>query len=146
MGGLRRLRRKGAGGYSVEPLRARSQLSSEKLSAVILEFARPLTENVDDAHFRTAITLAVLCWNLALLPDDEQERERRSAVRVMAKNGPAEFVEEADAWTRTLVDRKKRLFGHDRRMVVTYTVEDDGDGFHLYVASTPMPAGKRSTP
>ncbi|MCX5646068.1 MAG: hypothetical protein NTZ17_15520 [Phycisphaerae bacterium] len=139
MGGLRRLRRSGAGKYAVEPLRGDPDRQSGKLSAVILDFSRPLIDNVDDDEFETAVTLAVLCWNLALLPEDEQERERRSAVQKLAKGKPAGFASEMEAWTRMLLDRKKTLFGRDRRMVASYRVIDEKDGFHLYVASTLVP-------
>jgi hypothetical protein len=146
MGGLRRIKRKGVGGYSVEPLRGRPQPSGEKLSAVILDFARPLTENVDDDHFKVAITLAILCWNVALLPEDEQERELRVATSKMAKGQPAWWVRDLGGWTQLLVDRKKKLFGHDRRMVVNHTITDEGDGFHLYVASMYVPDSPPANP
>ena len=139
MGGLRRLRRKGAGGYAVEPLHAPAKRRGEKLSAVILRFAQPLTDNVDDDHFGIAITLAILCWNVALLPKDEQEKELRLVASKIAEDKSAGFADEMESWTRWLVDRKKKLFGHDRRMVVDYTVEDRGDSHHLYVVSTPVP-------
>jgi len=139
MGGLRRLKRKGAGGYAVGPLHAAAKPQGEKLSAVILDFARPLTENVDNCHVDIAITLATLCWNVALLPEDKQEQELRLIASTMAKDMPVGFADEMMSWTRRLLDRKKKLFAHDRRMVVNYTVENKGDDFHLYVASTPMP-------
>jgi len=43
------------------------------------------------------------------------------------------------AWARMLVNRKKTLFGYDRRMVVSYTVGNEGNSRHLYVASTLVP-------
>jgi len=41
-----------------------------------------------------------------------------------------------EAWARMLVNRKRTLFAHDRRMVVDYTVGNEGNSRHLYVAST----------
>jgi len=137
MGGLRKLRRKGFGTYEVEPLHADSRPRGEKLSAVILEFARPLTDLVDDRGLRAAICLAVFCWNIALLPEDEQERERRHIVKKMTKNDP-DIADELETWSKYLLDRKKAFFAHDRRMVVEHTVSSDGDAHHLFVASTPV--------
>lgn len=139
MGGLRRLRRKGANKYSVKPLRPAFGFEANKLSAVIMDFARPLTESVEDDQFETAITLAILCWNVALLPEDEQERKLGVLKTKLAEDKPAWWIRDLEGWTRRLVDRKKRLFGHDRRMVVNYTITDEGDDFHLYVVSTPVP-------
>ena len=138
MGGLRKLRRKGFDTYAVEPLHVRSGPRGEKLSAVILEFARPLTEHVDDRGFRGAIGLAVFCWDIALLPEEEQERERHHMVKKMAKNNP-DIADELETWSKYLLDRKKALFADDRRMVVEHTVRDEGDSHHLYVVSTPIP-------
>lgn len=139
MGGLRRLRRKGAEGYAVQPLHADAKPQGGKLSAAILDFARPLTENVDDDHFERAVTLAILCWNVALLPEDKQEAELRKIASKMAEDAPAGFADETMTWTRWLVNRKKKLFADDCRMVVNYTVEDRGDSHHLFVAGTTVP-------
>jgi len=139
MGGLRKLKRKAIGRYSVEPLRGPSRPSGEKLSAVILEFARPLTENIADDQFETAITLVILCWNIALLPESKRERELQLVIDSMAKDKPAWWVRDLEGWVRRLVDRKRNLFGHDHRMVVNYTITDEGDGFHLYVVSAHVP-------
>jgi hypothetical protein len=146
MGGLRRLRRKGADRYSVEPLHTASGFGADKLSAVILDFARPLTESVEDDQFKTAITLAILCWNVALLPEDDQGRELGLLRTKMAKDMPAWWVRDLEGWTRRLVDRKKKLFGHDRRMVVSHTITDEGDDFHLYVVSTHVPDSPTANP
>jgi hypothetical protein len=139
MGGLRRLRRKGAGGYEVEPLRAGGKPQGGKLSAAILDFAQPLTENVDDDHFEPAVALAILCWNVALLPEDRQEAELRQIASEMARDAPAGYADETMTWTRWLVNRKKKLFADDRRMVVDYTFEDRGDSHHLFVAGAVVP-------
>ena len=139
MGGLRRLRRKSADRYAVEPLRDTYEHQSGKLSAAILDFARPLTDNVDDCNFEAVITLAILCWNLSLFPEDQQERELRSILKKMAKGAPAGFTSEMEAWARLLLDRKKTLFARDRRIVANYTVVEEADGRHLYVVSTLIP-------
>jgi hypothetical protein len=57
----------------------------------------------------------------------------------MAKKAPSEFAGQVETWARMLVDRKKALFGHDRRMVVNHRVVNEEDGYHLYVVSTLVP-------
>ena len=147
MGGLRKLKRKGVGRYTVEPLRGRPKSQrKEKLSAIILDFARPFTDNVGDDQFRSVIALAIFCWNIGLLPEDQQERQLRRVVREEAEGKPAGFADDMMTWTRLLIDRKKKLFAHDRRMVMDFTIEDDGDEFHLLVASTPAPGSQSTSP
>jgi hypothetical protein len=141
MGGLRKLKRKGGGRYAVGPLRRAAVPGGRKLSAVILDYARPMIDNVDDDQFRVAIGIAILCWNVALSPQDDQEEQLRflgKEMAKMAKNAPPGFADETRMWTQWLVERKKALFADDRRMVLSYTVEDSGDSHHLQVASTLM--------
>ncbi len=136
MGGLRRLKRKNTDRYAVEPLRGDLEPQAWKLSTRILYLAKPLTDNVDDDHFEMVITLAVLCWNLALLPEDEQERELRRLLRKMTQGSLARFASEVEAWARMLVDRKRTLFGDDRRPVVDFAISAEAGSRQLFVTST----------
>jgi len=137
MGGLRKLRRKGLGTheYAVEPLRSFSGPSGGKLSATIVKFARPFIDTVGDSNFGYAIDLAVLCWNIAILPQDEQEQHRRYMVKKLTKRFPPEGVEEIETWSKRLLERKNTLFAHDRRVVTDFTIQDEGDSHHLFVVS-----------
>ncbi len=139
MGGLRKLKRRGSYRHEVEPslggLEVRDWEPQDwKLSTRIMEIAKPLTDTADDNNqFELAVTMAVLCWNLALLPPDQQEQELRSLVWKMAKGSTREFASEMEAWARTLVARKTRLFGHDTRKVMKYTIDREGDNLRLSV-------------
>jgi hypothetical protein len=145
MGGLRKLRRTGAERYAVEPLRGDLEPQPWKLSTVILEFARPLRDRFpDDRDFEVVVELAIICWNLALFPEAEQKQELQSLLKEMAK-GPADLAGEIQTWVKTLVDRKKALFGRDRRMVVSHTIVQEGDNRHVYVASTLVPPSPASS-
>jgi hypothetical protein len=138
MGGLRKLRRKGLGTheYAVEPLRGFPGPSGNKLSAVIIELAEPLIDTLADCDFGYAIDLAVLCWNIAILPQDEQEQQRQYIVKEMSKHYSPDIAEEIETWSKKLLERKNTLFAHDRRIVTNYTIQDEGDSHHLYVVST----------
>jgi len=134
MGGLRKLKRKGADRYAVEPLYSLPDLPATKLSAAILEFAKPLLDEYpDDPDYKAAIELAIVCWNIAVLPEDQQERELRSLVKTVRKGLPGiELV------ARTLVNRKRTLFAHDRRMVMDHILVGKGKSRCLYVTSPLM--------
>lgn len=107
-----------------------------KLSTRIMEIAKPLTDNAVEADdFEMAVTLAVFCWNLALLPSDQQEQELRLLVRHMAKGSPKGFASEVEAWARMLLDRKRRLFGDDRRTVMKHTIEREENNLRLSVVA-----------
>lgn len=135
MGGLRKLRRRGSGTYQVEPLHAGSPHRGEKLSAVIIEFAKPLIDTLDDDDVEGAIGFAVYCWNIALSPEDEQDRQRRNLVKEMTKRAP-HLSGDFETWSKRLLERKNTLFAHDRRVITNYTLQDEGDSHHLVVLST----------
>jgi hypothetical protein len=136
---LRKLRRQGPDRYEVEPLRGNLEVrdwepQDWKLSTRIMEIAKPLTDQADDNdQFELAVTMAVLCWNLASLPPDRRERELQSLVRKMAKGAPKEFADEMETWGRILVDRKRRLFADDSRMVMKRSIVRDGNNLRLSV-------------
>jgi len=141
MGGLRRLRRKRAGRHAVEPHQGDPRTSywepaDWKLSTRILEIAKPLTEGaVDNDQFEAMITMAALCWNIALLPPDRQESKLRSLIDTMAQGEPEDFAKELKTWPQVLLDRKRRLFGNDHRAVVDSTIERVGGSLRLHVVT-----------
>jgi hypothetical protein len=145
MGGLRKLRRRSADRYEVEPLRGDLEASywepeDWKLSTRIMEIAKPLTDNAaDNDEFETIVRMAALCWNVALFPAGRQEQELRSLIATMAKDQPEGFADEVKAWARVLMERKRKLFGSDRRTVVDYTIERAGNTlrFHVVGGLTP---------
>jgi hypothetical protein len=136
MSGLRKLKRKNIDRYAVEPLRVDFEPQAWKLSTRILKLAEPLTADADADSFKGMIALAVLCWNLALLPENEQERGLHSLVKKVSSNEPAWVAHDVETWARMLLDRKRTLFGDDRRMVGDFQVSAEGNSRHLFVIST----------
>jgi hypothetical protein len=139
MSGLRKLKRKNIDRYEVEPLRGGLEPQAWKLSSRILFLAKPLTDEADNDQFEGLIALAILCWNLALLPEDEQERELRSLRKKMATGETAWLARDVETWARMLIDRKKTLFGDDRRIVADYKVVVEGSSRHLFVTTPLVP-------
>jgi hypothetical protein len=145
MGVLRRLKRRIAARDEVEPLRGDLGASywepeEWKLSTRIVEIARPLTEKaVDNDQFEAMVRMAVLCWNIALLPPDRQEQRLRSLIETMAKGEPEDFADEMMAWGQVLLDRKRRLFANDHRTAADYTVEHVGGSLRLHVVTSLTP-------
>jgi len=138
MGVIRKLRRKNRDThYEVEPLRPQQSFHPRKMSEVLMDFAQPLLDIVDDAGFKNVIILASLCWNLSFLPEQKQQKQLKIIVDELSKPDPL-IRPELDAWVRKLLQRKKALFADDRRMIVNYKVVDEKDGQRLFVMSTPV--------
>ena len=135
MGVMRKLRGKSRGAqYEVEPLRPQQSFHARKISQVILDFAEPLLDDVDDELFENAINCAVACWNHSFLPEKKQQRQLRVMVNELGKSDPLARFEIEDC-IRMLLERKRILFADEKRMVVNYKIVEE-DQHHLYVMST----------
>jgi len=139
MGGMRKLRRRAAGRqYEVEPLRRQESFPDRKMSAVLLDFAEPLLNAVDEAKaFQAIISFAALCWNLAFFPGRKQQKHLLSMVNRLAEADPPMRFELQD-WARALLARKQTCFANDRRMIVGLDVVEEAGTDRLVVMSTPV--------
>jgi hypothetical protein len=108
-----------------------------KMSAVLSEFAEPLLrEAIDDASSKIAISMAAMCWNLALMPEDEHEEMINDMKTKLSETKPDEKIVEDIA--RMFIARKKELFSHIRRFIVDYDVKFINGQLHLNVVSSQM--------
>jgi hypothetical protein len=108
----------------------------KKLSQVILDFAQPfLDECPTDEAYRATIGLATAAWNLALLPEKEQEEAIEEAVDQFdqAAEGGEGVGRMVGHSRRELVDRKKAFYADDKRAVIDYELMADGGKCHLEV-------------
>jgi hypothetical protein len=113
-----------------------------KLSAVILDYAKPLlvgarTPNGEE----NAVHFSILCWNAFLLPLDKAREQLESSVDQFA-NGNNEFKQDMLAMVEMMRARKLQLFADDRRLVLNYHLTRTATGFNLDVISpVPVPPG-----
>ena len=126
----------------------------EKMSEVILNFAEPLIEEAgdDDKAYKMAVTLAILVWNVSLMPKDEQDAllhvELKEASGLSAEDHAASLLV-----AEMLLKRKQKHFKGINRLIVDYEIRCTKKNRHLYVASTsqlptiggrlPSPVGKK---
>jgi hypothetical protein len=105
-----------------------------KMSEVIMDFIEPYREyaNTYEAH-RKLITLALLAWNAALLPENEQKAMVEKVVGSLKLSksdteGMMNIVEE-------MIERKNKYFVDYTRTILDYQLSYAEEGFHLSVAS-----------
>jgi len=107
-----------------------------KMSETLLEFLEPYRELADtDEATERLIALGALAWNLALRSADERERELRELAATVFRNDPAvamQMIEE-------MIERRRRHFTDDRRLIASYTITPSPDELRLVVASTRLP-------
>lgn len=137
MGGITKLRRKSRRKhYQIEPLLPRKDSSYRKLSQVILDFAQPLPDATEDEEFEDVIRFTVLCWNYSLLLKDELREELQNQVRQIDAEKLLNLLENDDC-VQMLLERKRKFFPDDKRLVVDYKIVEEPDHHHLYVVSAP---------
>jgi hypothetical protein len=105
-----------------------------KMSEVLKAFIQPYMDFADtEESFKKLVTIAVVAWNISLLPRSEQVK----SVNDLLKSLPPDVRADTKSILRELMRRKKKYFAEFRRMIIEFEVVDTKNGFHLTVISTP---------
>ena len=111
-------------------------VSASKLSEVILDYAKPLTDAADGSEIEEkAIRMSVTLWNASLFPKVKALETIEPILNEMA-NGDQLLKEEFYTMFEMMYKRKQSLFSNDNRFIVDYQLEENNEGFSLQVAST----------
>ncbi len=113
------------------PLRVRTNSPRGKISAALKTLIEPLVDpGMTVEQYSTIIGIGANAWNHSLL--DEPPLEFIDSLKQLPEEERAYCL----AAISLLVERKRRLFPHDDRMVVSWdvTMMPDG-GFHLQAAA-----------
>ena len=113
------------GGASVQLDARRHQ---EKMSEVILDFAKPMLDAVDEENYPAAIQTAILGWNLALLPANARQD-------LLSRADP-EFAETAGPVVEFLAHRKRALYPDIRRHVLDFDLTWNSGAPRLLIVSS----------
>jgi hypothetical protein len=126
--------------HNIRPEYTTEHLFDSKLSKVILDYAKPLTDALDGTEVEErAIIVSVMFWNASLF-SKEKALETIEPVLSELANGDQLLEEEFDAMFEMMYKRKQSLFSDDKRFVVDYQLEENNEGFILQVASTTIQA------
>lgn len=111
--------------------------TANKLSAVILEFVKPLSERIDnDEMNKSMIQFGILVWNISLFPMEDREKQKNSIIKRLVKDKQIE--DEFNEIYDYLIFRKDTLFKNDRRFVVDYVITEHENNFNLTIGSTKL--------
>lgn len=111
--------------------------TANKLSAVILEFVKPLSERIDnDEMNKSMIQFGILVWNISLFPMEDREKQKDSIIKRLVKDKQIE--DEFNEIYDYLISRKDSLFKNDRRFVVDYVITEHENIFNLTIGSTKL--------
>jgi hypothetical protein len=111
--------------------------SKEKMSDILMEFAEPLLKDCDnDQEIEKAISMAVVSWNVALMPKTEQVDARKKILDTLDPGdsaGRQAVMEIVDY----LIYRKQTVYASNQRLIVNYKISKPDGEIRLIVASTP---------
>jgi hypothetical protein len=109
---------------------------TEKMSEVLLDFIRPYYEFADTTEaMHRLIATALVAWNTALLPREEQEQ----SLRQVSETLPADVVEDFYAIVGEMMERKNKYFAHHTRQILDYDLVDTGKEYRVSVVSLMPP-------
>lgn len=112
-----------------------------KMSAVILWIAEPLIRTCarNEIQIKSTITLAVIVWNISMMPEDEQEDFQNKIIEHMfPTGGNAEDIASFVYMIDLLLERKKVYFPDIQKVIVEHQITIAGDDIHLDVMSAPV--------
>lgn len=127
--------------FSDEALAPRSSVGNA--SAALLEVADPLLELArDHGEMNKALALALLAWNLSLLPVSERAKPMANIMESII-SGPAEdeqitreeLCDDFREMMAALISRKLQLFPLDDRQLADVQVRQGRKRFHVTVTS-----------
>jgi hypothetical protein len=110
------------------------------MSDAISKLIEPYKQDAPDYNsFNNLVTFACIAWNTSILP----EEKRGKALQEMLKMFPGTLKDRHGLYLMLteLMDRKRSLFPNVSRMIVEHKVTDQGDTFHIAIASTPEQKG-----
>jgi hypothetical protein len=103
-----------------------------KMSEVIIEFLEPYQEYATTYETQRILTmLGLSAWNASLLSEDEAQ----AMIDDITKAQPRAVRKKMIGIIEELMERKKKYFAEYTRPVIDYHLADDGDEWHLSVAS-----------
>lgn len=113
----------------------------EKMSEVISDFAKPLLENCNDDNelIKKALSIAIIVWNITLLPDKDQDNAIQDIISKLSPSENASDHVTMMSYIDMLKERKKKYFSNNKRAIVSYHFSVVQQGIHLEVASTLSP-------
>lgn len=104
-----------------------------KMSDAIVELADPLIERYPK-KFHQLIDCTVKVWNLSLIDSKQEPLEKGKIIREIKKEGfdSSPFCKRS---VNLLLERKKKLFPRDRRVILSYEVVEEEGGYRLTITS-----------
>lgn len=109
-----------------------------KMSDALEEVIAPFVNDADTVvAMRNLVGMGAMAWNITLMPPHEQKEQIQKLIMTMGSDQVD--IEMLYKMIHEMMQRKQALYPDVNRTIVSFEVEDIGDGLHLSVASTLSP-------
>jgi len=107
-----------------------------KLSAALIDLVSPFAPYVKSLKdYKALIGIGVTAWNLPLLKGPEHQAFYTQVIQPLLEAGDKKMRLEANEMFSALLKRREDYFPDDKRLIVSYTVTDNGDEYNVAVAT-----------
>jgi hypothetical protein len=111
-----------------------------KISEAILNISEPLrTQHREPQRMQAIISLAVMAWNIALFPEEEQAHVQGMLLERLPTQLSGEDVGVLLSTIETLIARKNLLYPHVREYILTHQLSLVDNRVTLTVGTAPVP-------
>ena len=108
-----------------------------KMSEILEEFIEPYKDTTQDfSDLETLLNIAVLAWNITLVPRENRQDAMGSILLEMTAGANQAVKSELQSMLNELIARKDRHFSNCQRFITSFDLQDLGDDYYLSVAST----------
>ena len=108
-----------------------------KMSEVLEAFIDPYLAVAQSRSQREKLfSIAVLAWNLAIMPKTERQPMIDQLIKVGLKGNDPLAQQDTREIIDELIARKQKFFAKNKRYIIDFQLQDTGKQFHLSVAST----------
>lgn len=109
-----------------------------KMSEALEQLVEPYAyaANSEEAY-ENLISLGAMAWNMTVMPPEATKEITKGMIAMLGED--PEDVQFVSEQLNALMQRKKKLFPNEDRLIVDFRIEDLGDSRHLTVISHLVP-------
>lgn len=108
-----------------------------KMSEILQAFVEPYKETAHDfAEVESLLGLAVLAWNIALIPKKNRQETMDSMLPQLTSEMDQTIKAEMQSLIHELIERKDRYFSDCKRFITSFDLQPQKDSYFLSVAAT----------
>ncbi len=116
----------------------------KKISEVLIDFIQPLLEDTENNEESIMLVeIGIMAWNMSLLPEEQGKTMLQKMLSSDNEQGMNLFKDDDSAakkeferLMKKLLKRKLKYFAEEKRFITDFQITENGDNFHLSVAST----------